>query len=206
MDHPDPDDPTVAQMRRRHRRQRVVWAAGVLIVVLIVFGGVGYFSSASLEALTFATTPWARRLGGLLVFAGALVEVAAIVFAIRSGRLGRGFRSPLWALTRAQRRSLRRQINRNDVEPGTDLATLRLMATSLVEQIWITWIFGGLTIVLEGQLLVTPTPAQIGTGIGAASCWLAQLVVAMRQAAVADTFLADHPTVHTGVSTADATG
>jgi Flp pilus assembly protein TadB len=120
------------------------------------------------------------------------LEAGVLVFQIRTGRVRKNLRSPLWALSRSQRRSLRSQVLRNVIEPGTDPAAVRLAATSMADQLWVIWMMAGLATLATGQVLASPSQLVVAAATLVASCFGAAVVVAIRQANRADRFLHDH--------------
>jgi hypothetical protein len=201
----DPDDPTVARLVQTKMHQRTALILAILIVVLgaTAVGGFLIVSRPGATTPLFSTPGWLKVFAPILYLVGAGLVLWAWIHAIRSGRLRRLNRSPLILLSFRQQRALRSQVRRNVVEPGTDPAALRLMATSMIDATWNLWTLGALVLFAAGQVLLSPDPVLVGAGSFVTLCWLTGLVLASSTVGRARAFLRDHPTVHTGVSTAD---
>ncbi|WP_406040174.1 hypothetical protein OG799_30705 [Micromonospora sp. NBC_00898] len=71
---------------------------------------------------------WARILGLVLPGLGVIVEVAVLVWAVRSGRYRVGRQSPLWAVSWRRRRELAGQVRRGSVGSDAGLPLLQASA------------------------------------------------------------------------------
>lgn len=185
----DPAVPSVERQVAVRFRLRVVLVASVMIVA----GFIGYV----LGRAHWFWKPGERAplpveiTGTALAAAGCAVAMVALVYAIRTGRAGRNRRSALWALTRSQRRSLKAQVMRNTIEPGTDLATLQLMASGLADQLWSEWQLVGVAALIGGEALINRAMPPIAGVVMAAICvgvWLMS-----REIKAARRFMLDYP-------------
>jgi hypothetical protein len=190
----DPDNPALAHKVRVRFRRRVLWIVGALMVVGVISGLVGFLSGPDgwLWVPVAQPTLGMKIIGRVLMLGGVGLEVGVLLNVIRTGRARRNIRSPLWALSRSQRRSLRSQVMRNVIEPGTDPAAVRLAATSMADQLWVIWMMAGLATSAAGQVLASPSRLMAASATVVASCSGAAVVLALRQTNRADRFLHDH--------------
>ena len=190
----DPDNPALAHEVKVRFRRRVLWVVGALMVLVTIGVLVGFLSRRDGWLWVSMTQPTLgmRIIGLVLMLGGVGLEAGVLVYRIRTGRVRGNIRSPLWALSRSQRRSLRSQVMRNVIEPGTDPAAVLLTATSMADQSWVIWMMSGLATLASGQALASPSRLVVTSATVVASCFGAAVVVAIRQANRADRFLDDH--------------
>ncbi|WP_431937324.1 hypothetical protein [Micromonospora sp. RP3T] len=137
---------------------------------------------------------WAQITGIVITVLGLLVEVGALVWAARRGRLRSNRESPLWAMGMRERSRLVKQVRRGDIGPDADLPTLTVVARQMVDGGWWVVVAAGLVLVNLGQALTRVTsPAFVALfGLVAALFALAgwQTHHGARRASA---FLRDHP-------------
>ncbi|WP_139128721.1 hypothetical protein [Micromonospora humi] len=161
----DGRDDDARLIRRGRRRTR-----GLMLGVGLVSGVLGLLLARTLLGAGWSSW-WegdapesAQIAGAVLVVLGLVVEVGAIVWAVRSGRYRSNRESPMWAMPMRRRSRLVKQVRRGDVGPDADLATLTLVARQMVDGGWAAVPVAGLVLVNLGQALIRVTsPAFVAT-------------------------------------------
>ena len=147
---------SASQRLRRWRRLRVLLLASVLLVsaavglvLVVVFGGT---SAHADEAPT-----WQAVLGFVVAGAGLVLQGIGVAALWWVNRRVRGWRSPLSALTRTQRKELLAQVRaQRPVDPAR-VPLARLLAEQLVGQRSVMASNLGLSICWVGLWIATPT-------------------------------------------------
>ena len=151
------ENPTPSATARIRRVRTMLWlfvvgttvlglAIGVLAVVLF---GHGRHRATEVPA-------WQEITGLAVQAAGIAVEIAGIVILRRRRQWGARWRTPTAVLSRAQRRSLVRQVRgRIPAEPSR-LRLTRDLAGRLVDQRGLLVLFVGIALVNVGQTIVHP--------------------------------------------------
>ncbi|MGC4890220.1 hypothetical protein [Micromonospora sp. DT227] len=191
-----------AHLIRRGRR-RFFW---IMLGVPLLGGVLGVLiarqvGDGNLPSWSWGQPPeWAPVTGIALTVLGLLVEVGALVWAARRGRLRSRRQSPLWAMGMRERSRLVKQVRHGDIDAGTDLATLTVVARQMVDGGWWAILAAGLVVVNLGQALAQITsPVTLGIfGLVAVLFALAGWQV-HRDARRAATFLRHHSTEPTRV-------
>ncbi|MFC0098243.1 hypothetical protein ACFFKH_11965 [Micromonospora marina] len=142
-------------MIRRGRRRFLALALGApllggVIGALIV----GQVADEGWATRSAGQSPeWARITGIVLIVVGVLVELGALVWAARRGRLRSSRRSPLWAMSMRKRSRLVKQVRRGETAPDADLPTLTVVARQMVDGGWWAVLAAGLVVFNLGQVL-----------------------------------------------------
>jgi hypothetical protein len=182
----DPDDQETMRLVRRRQGRRL--ALAVLVPAAAIPIAIEVSRSPSLNEVTVTPTPWMQIAGPVLLLAGVVLVLAGVVSVFRRG----GFRSPLWALTSAQRRRLRTQVMRNAVDPDADPAAVRLLATAMVDNLAQMWVALGTSAFLTGDAFIRMTRLSVITACAIAAVAGASALLRIRDAVRADRFLTDH--------------
>ncbi|GAB3075111.1 hypothetical protein [Micromonospora schwarzwaldensis] len=146
-------DGTEQRAIRRGRRQ-FLW---LMLGVPLLGGVLGVLiarqvNGGNLPSWPQGRTPeWASITGIALTVLGLLVEVGALVWAARRGRLRSRRQSPLWAMGMRERSRLVRQVRRGDTD--ADPSTLTVVARQMVDGGWWATLAAGLVMVNLGQAL-----------------------------------------------------
>lgn len=154
----DGRDDQARLIRRGRRRFR-----GLTLGVGLVFGVLGFLLARQLaggggSAWWAERAPEAAPVAGLvLVVLGLLIELAAVVWAVRRGRYRSNRESPLWAMGMRKRSRLVKQVRRGDVGPDADLPTLTVVARQMVDGGWWAVLAAGLVTMSLGQALTRVT-------------------------------------------------
>ncbi|WP_140158128.1 hypothetical protein [Micromonospora sp. NBS 11-29] len=165
-----------------------------------MFGVLGFLLARQL-AVRDGSSRWEARapevaqfVGVVVVVLGALIEVGAIVWAVRWGRIRAGRESPMWALGMRKRSRLVKRVRRGDIGSDDDLPTLTVVARQMVAGGWWAVLAAGLVLVNLGQALIRVTSIGFVVlfGLVAALFALAAWQV-HRDARRAATFLRQHP-------------
>ncbi|WP_431942721.1 hypothetical protein [Micromonospora marina] len=185
------------EIKRGRRRVRLLLVGTVLTFVLasLLVGLMadGAFPGSWLER---GDPPgWLEVTGLVLMVLGAVLEIGALVWMVRSGSYRADRESRLWAVSFRRRRDLARAVRRGVVDSADDLQWLRATAAQMVRQRRLVPLFGGLMTMNLGQLLLSLAPIWFVlfgvTGVGfALACW--QI---LRDAPRAEAFLREHPAV-----------
>ncbi|MEW2443615.1 hypothetical protein [Micromonospora marina] len=144
---------------RRGRRRFLAIALGApllggMIGALIV----GQVADEGWAAWSAGQPPeWARITGLVLIVLGVLVELGALVWAARRGRLRSSRRSPLWAMSMRKRSRLVKQVRRGEPASDADLPTLTVVARQMVDGGWWPVLAAGLVVFMLGQALARST-------------------------------------------------
>ncbi|MEU7586012.1 hypothetical protein AB0A95_06900 [Micromonospora sp. NPDC049230] len=136
---------------------------------------------------------WASRLGLVLVIVGVVIEVAAAVWIVGTGRYRSGRRSPLLGLGWSHRRRLDRQVRRDAPEADEDRALLVETADQFVKQRYLAVLCSGLLMTSVGQVFVGYAPFHAVTGGLLLVIWVVLIVSILRNARRGEAFLRNHP-------------
>ncbi|RAO25515.1 hypothetical protein ONO23_05867 [Micromonospora noduli] len=136
---------------------------------------------------------WASNLGRVLLILGVIVEVAAVVWVVRTGRYRASRQSPLLALSWSRRRRLARQVRRGTPEADEDAAFLVETARQFVEQRWFVVLVAGLAMTSVGQAFLGFAPFFAMIGGLLLVIWAVLTVSVLRNARRGEAFLRDHP-------------
>ncbi|MBU8857398.1 MULTISPECIES: hypothetical protein [unclassified Micromonospora] len=161
---------------RRGRRRFLALALGAPLlggVIGALF--VGQVADEGWAAWSAGQPPeWARITGLVLSVVGVLVELGALVWAARRGRLRSNRRSPLWAMSMRKRSRLVKQVRRGEPAPDADLPTLTVVARQMVDGGWWAVLAAGLVVFNLGQAL-----ARFTSGVALAVFGLAAALFAL---------------------------
>ncbi|PTA43298.1 hypothetical protein [Micromonospora sp. RP3T] len=179
----------------RRGRRRFFWS---MLGVPLLGGVLGVLiarqvNDGNLPSWPQGRTPeWAATAGFVVTALGLLVEVGALVWAARRGRLRSRRQSPLWAMGMRERSRLVKQVRRGDVD--ADPSTLTMVARQMVDGGWWATLAVGLVVVNLGQALArfASPVALVVFGLVAALFALAGWQV-HRDARRAATYLRHHP-------------
>ncbi|MFI6239019.1 hypothetical protein ACIBEF_03975 [Micromonospora sp. NPDC050795] len=136
---------------------------------------------------------WASNLGLVLVILGVIVEVAAVVRAVRTGRYRAARRSPLLALSWSHRRRLARQVRHGKPEADEDPALLVETARQFAGQRWFVLLVAGLAMTSVGQAFLAFAPFFAVIGGLLLVIWAVLIVSVVRNARRGEAFLRAHP-------------
>ncbi|MGC4866786.1 hypothetical protein ACLQ3B_15290 [Micromonospora sp. DT53] len=136
---------------------------------------------------------WASNVGRVLVILGVIVEVAAVVWAVRTRRYRAARQSPLLDLGWSHRRRLARQVRRGTPEADEDPALLVETARQFVDQRWFVVLVAGLAMTSVGQAFLGIAPFFAMTGGLLLVIWAVLIVSVLRNARRGEAFLRDHP-------------
>ncbi|MBG6069191.1 hypothetical protein [Micromonospora ureilytica] len=136
---------------------------------------------------------WASSLGRVLVILGVVVEVAAIVWLVRTGRYRAARRSPLLTLSWSHRRRLARQVRRGTPEADEDPTLLVETARQFAGQRWFVVLVAGLAMTSVGQAFLGFAPFFAVIGALLLVIWVVLIVSVLRNARRGEAFLRDHP-------------
>ncbi|MEU5963102.1 hypothetical protein ABZ777_18000 [Micromonospora parva] len=136
---------------------------------------------------------WASNLGRVLMLLGVVVEVAAIVWAVRTGRHRAARHSPLLALSWSHRRRLARQVRRGTPDPDEDPTLLAETARQFAGQRWFVVLVAGLAITSAGQAFVGYAPFFVAIGVLLVVIWAVLVVSVVRNANRGEAFLRAYP-------------
>ncbi|SBT48726.1 hypothetical protein [Micromonospora auratinigra] len=150
-----------AEPSRNHRRRalrRLLTAVAAFAVLSLLVGLLARYGIPRSFRRPGEPPAAVATAGAVLAVLGLVVEVAALVRAVRSGSY-RAARQSAAALPVARRRELLRAVRRGEVPADADLPTLRAVADHLVRQRWIVPMLGGLVTMHLGQALLQFSPA-----------------------------------------------
>ncbi|MFI6232202.1 hypothetical protein ACIBD9_01415 [Micromonospora sp. NPDC050784] len=136
---------------------------------------------------------WASNLGLVLVILGVVIEVAAAVWVVGTGRYRSGRQSPLIGLSWSHRRRLDRQVRRDTPEADEDPALLVETAKQFVSQRYLAVLCAGLVMTSVGQVFVGFAPFHALIGGLLLVIWVVLIVSVLRNARRGETFLRAHP-------------
>ncbi|MEU7848796.1 hypothetical protein AB0B69_15470 [Micromonospora parva] len=136
---------------------------------------------------------WASNLGRILILLGVVVEVAAVVWAVATGRHRASRRSPLLTLSWSHRRRLERQVRRGTPESDEDRTLLVESARQAVGQRWLAVLITGLAVVSVGQVFVGFAPFHAVVGLVLVVIWVVLIVLVFRGARQGEAFLRANP-------------
>ncbi|MGZ4509659.1 MAG: hypothetical protein ACXVX0_20640 [Blastococcus sp.] len=188
------NNPTPSAEARIRRVRTMLWlfvvgmlvlglAVGVLAVVLF---GHGRHRASSVPA-------WQEITGLAVQLTGTVIEIVGIVTLRRRRQWGTRWRAPTAVLTRAQRRSLVRQVRgRIPAEPAR-LPLTRDLAGRLVDQRGLLVLYVGIAIVNVGQTIVHPTAFRVGLTVVVLVVYGVVIPLMRREQRRARRFLAEHP-------------
>ncbi|MDG4806550.1 hypothetical protein O7634_07240 [Micromonospora sp. WMMD1120] len=189
----DATDVTPDQAERRHRRGRLMLALALPTAVVAALA-VGVATGGRNSGIFDGDPPvWASNLGRVLILLGVLIEAAAIVWAVRTGRYRMSRRSPLLTVGPSHRRRLERQVRRGTPEPDEDRALLVETARQAVGQRWFAVLIAGLAVVSVGQVLVGFAPFHAVIGGVLVVVWTVLIVLVLRGARRGEAFLRANP-------------
>jgi len=187
-------NPTPSAEARVRRVRTMLWlfVAGMLVlglavgVLAVVLFGHGRHRAAEVPA-------WQEITGLAVQLAGVVIEIAGIVILRRRRQWGARWRAPTAVLTRAQRRSLVRQVRgRIPAEPAR-LRLTRDLAGRLLDQRGVLVLYVGIAIVNVGQTILHPTAFRIGLTVVLLVLYAVVIPLGRRQRRQAQRFLAEHP-------------
>ncbi|MFE9194213.1 hypothetical protein ACFYL6_31860 [Micromonospora sp. NPDC007208] len=136
---------------------------------------------------------WASNLGLVLVILGVVIEVAAAVWVVGTGRYRSGRQSPLIGLSWSHRRRLDRQVRRDTPEADEDPALLVETAKQFVSQRYLAVLCAGLVMTSVGQVFVGFAPFHGMIGGLLLVIWVVLIVSVLRNARRGEAFLRAHP-------------
>ncbi|MGW5556428.1 hypothetical protein ACWER9_04270 [Micromonospora sp. NPDC003944] len=136
---------------------------------------------------------WASNLGRVLVILGFIVEVAAIFWAVRTGRFRASRRSPLLTSGWSHGRRLARQVRRGTPEADEDPALLVETARQFAGQRWFVVLVAGLAMTSVGQAFLVFAPFFAVIGGLLLVIWAVLILSVVRNARRGEEFLRDHP-------------
>ncbi|MCG5472204.1 hypothetical protein LADH09A_006240 [Micromonospora sp. LAH09] len=177
---------------RGQRRLRLI----LFLLLTAVVGGlaVGVAMGGENTGIFDGDPPgWATNLGRVLVVLGIVLEVAAIVWAVRTGRHRAARRSPLLSVSWSHRRRLGRQVRRGTPEVGEDPALLAETARQYSGQRWFVPLVAGLAMTSVGQALLGFAPFFVVIGGLLVLIWVVLIVSVLRNARRGEAFLRNHP-------------
>ncbi|GAA2017701.1 hypothetical protein JL107_14235 [Nakamurella flavida] len=195
----DQPGPRSEDLRRDGTRRTRLFLWGSL-VPLVVVGGLGgvLLARADERAGRWAhqPAPWQTTVGLIVAGLGVLIAVGGIMArAVSKRRHGAppGWNSPLLALTSRERRRLNKQVMGQALIDMRTLPLARLLAHTVRHARFAAWSQVGLTVMFLGQMLLNASPLLWAVfGIGAVMTAVGA-VAGLRHSALADRFLARHP-------------
>ncbi|MFG1896603.1 hypothetical protein ACGFIP_21610 [Micromonospora zamorensis] len=181
------------QTERGRRRLRLI-----LLFVLLpaVVGGlaVGVAMGGQNTGIFDGDPPrWASNLGLVLVIVGVVIEMAAAIWLVATGRYRSGRQSPLIGLSWSHRRRLDRQVRRDAPEADEDRALLVETARQFVSQRYLAVLCAGLVMTSVGQGFVGFAPFHALIGGLLLVIWVVLIVSILRNARRGEVFLRNHP-------------
>ena len=186
--------PTPGAEQRLRRHRTVAWSlvAGGLVVAAAVGLLIGVLVSD--DGSSGPDVPAWRDVASLVVVVvGMVVEIVGVVVAVRAGLFRNVWRQPALVLTRAQRRSLLRQVRGKDPVDPARLPLARGLATQLALQTAMVGVYVGLVVMQIGQAIGSPSTARLAFATGLVVLYVVVLVLLRRQARQAQRFLDQHP-------------
>ncbi|RAO23498.1 hypothetical protein MED15_01340 [Micromonospora noduli] len=178
---------------RKQRRLRLILGF-VLLPAVVGALAVGVAMGGQNTGIFDGDPPrWASNLGRVLLILGVIVEVAAVVWVVRTGRYRASRQSPLLALSWSRRRRLARQVRRGTPEADEDAAFLVETARQFVEQRWFVVLVAGLAMTSVGQAFLGFAPFFAMIGGLLLVIWAVLTVSVLRNARRGEAFLRDHP-------------
>ncbi|MGR6322470.1 hypothetical protein Q2K19_13260 [Micromonospora soli] len=181
---------------RRGRRRFLLGVFGTLLLFAALSLLVGLLATSDASTVVFRDgqpPAWAETTGIVLAILGLLVEVVALVWAVRSGRYRAGRKSALWAVSWRRRRELSRQVRRDVVRTEAELPLLRHTGRQMAGQRWLVVLFAGLVTMQLGQALIRYTPASLMLFVAPAVLFVLAAWQLLRDARRGDAFLRAHP-------------
>jgi F0F1-type ATP synthase assembly protein I len=180
------------RVERGQRRLRLI-----LLFVLLpaVVGGlvVGVAMGGENTGIFDGDPPrWASNLGLVLVLLGVVIEVAAAIWLVATGRYRSGRQSPLIGLSWSHRRRLDRQVRRDAPESNEDRALLVETARQFVGQRYLAVLCAGLLMTSIGQVFVGSAPFHTMIGGLLGLIWVVLIVSVLRNARRGEAFLRNH--------------
>lgn len=180
------------QTERGQRRLRLI-----LLFVLLpaVVGGlaVGVAMGGENTGIFDGDPPhWASNLGLVLVIVGVVIEVAAAIWLVATGRYRRTTVAPD-RLSWSHRRRLDRQVRRDAPEADEDRALLVETARQFVSQRYLAVLCAGLVMTSVGQVFVGFAPFHALIGGLLLVIWVVLIVSVLRNARRGEAFLRNHP-------------
>ena len=177
---------------RRGRLRHLLVVLGIAVALGVLLGG-----SVALGWLDMSSNRepprWAHVLGLVLVAAGTIVVLCLLVLTFRSGRYRASRQSPLWSLSRSDRREVTQRVRRGGPVSEEDLPLLRHTATQLVGQRWLIPWFAGFVIMYLGQALLQWSRLWLAFLIVFGPLATVAVVQTIRDARRAEAFLRAHP-------------
>lgn len=189
-------DAAAANPDRTERGQRRLRLILLLVLLPAVVGAlaVGVAMGGENTGIFEGDPPrWASNLGRVLVILGIVLEVAAIVWVVRTGRHRAARRSPLLTLSWSHRRRLGRQVRRGTPEAGEDPALLAETARQYANQRWFVPLVAGLAMTSVGQAFLGFAPFFAVIGGLLVLIWVVLIVSVLRNARRGEAFLRNHP-------------
>ncbi|MGW3619449.1 hypothetical protein [Micromonospora arida] len=189
-------DATAMNLDRAGRKQRRLRLILGFVLLLAVVGAlaVGVAMGGQNTGIFDGEPPrWASNVGRVLVILGVIVEVAAVVWAVRTGRHRAARRSPLLTLSWSHRRRLARQVRRGTPGADEDPALLVETARQFADQRWFVVLVGGLAMTSVGQAFLGFAPFFAVIGGLLLVIWTVLTVSVLRNARRGEAFLRDRP-------------
>lgn len=177
---------------RRGRRRYLFLVLGTAVAFGALLGacaGLGWYD------LTWQREPprWADLLGLVLEAVGFVVEIVAVVYAIRTGRYRANRDSRLRSRSWSARRDVMRRVRRGGEVAEEELPLLRHTAQQLARHRWLIGMLAGLAIVYAGQALLHWSPLSLALFIVFAPLCAVGGALTLRDARRAEEFLRAHP-------------
>lgn len=194
---------------RSGRRRFLLGVFGALFVFAVASFLVGLLQARGDSSFLFADgepPTWAGVVGVVLAVLGLLVEVAALVWAVRSGRYRAGRDSALWAVSWRRRRELARQVRRDVVHTDEELPLLRRTAGQMARQRWLVVLFAGLVTMQLGQALLQYSMVPLVLFLLPAVLFVPAGWQTLRDSRRAQVFLRAHPAEPAAADRGEATG
>ncbi|MET8257571.1 hypothetical protein [Micromonospora sp. NPDC005205] len=186
-------DETATNPDRSGRRLRLILAF-VLLPAVVGALAVGVAMGGRNTGIFDGDPPgWASNLGLVLVILGVIVEVAAAVWVVRTGRYRSARHSPLIGLGWSRRRRLDRQVRRDAPEADEDPGLLVETARQFVNQRYFAVLCAGLLMTSVGQVFVGFAPFHAMIGGLLLVLWVVLIVSVVRNARRGEAFLRAHP-------------
>lgn len=180
------------------RRKRLIIVAVVCIIVLAVIGGLvgallaGHHSHQA--ARHHAVPLWREIVGFVLILGGVGLVVRGFLVMRKSGNgLFPYFSSPLFALTRAERRRVAKQVRGKAAVDTDHLPVLREVAVRISRQRRMATMYGGIVLTAAGQAMASSSWLRAGMAVVYLALMTFSAVWIRYDAKRAEDFLTRHP-------------
>ena len=184
-----------AEQRMRHvRRLRWLLVVALLVVTTALALAIAFVVIDRYALGTDEDVPTNRAVVGIVVGAvGVVIAAVGLVVQIRAMRRVRGWRSPLYVLTRRQRKQLLAQMRGRAFVRDERVALVRHLAELLLTQRLALVAQSGLLLMFIGQWIMQPTTWRLViVGIFGTAVLVASMLF-QREAQRARAFLDEHP-------------